>query len=80
LLFIKLYDGFNIYKLPNESDYEFKKRLPEFGLYEEYLSKEYNLVKKLLMDNMKEKSIIEIDKLLNQHYPKTQINDSTRHI
>lgn len=68
-LFIKSFEGVQYFRSPEETEKDFWKRLPEGGMYKKYLTDEYEIVKKLIMKNMKKKTIEEIDLMLSEYYP-----------
>lgn len=68
-LFIKSFDNVQFFSLPGESVNEYHDRLPEHGLFKQHFLEEYKIVKQILIDKMKDKSILEIEELLSQYYP-----------
>lgn len=68
-LFVKSFDGVQFFQLPGESVNEYYDRLPEHGLFKQHFMEEYSIVKKILIDKMKEKSILQIEELLSKYYP-----------
>lgn len=71
-LFVKSFEGVEFLRMPNETDQELQKRLPEYGLFNEFYKEEYQIVKNVLQKKMREKSIEEIEKLLSEYYPINQ--------
>lgn len=68
-LFVKSFEDVQFFQLPGESVNEYYDRLPEHGLFKQHFLEEYNIVKKILIDKMKEKSILQIEELLSKYYP-----------
>lgn len=68
-LFIKSFEQVEFLRLPNETDEDLKKRLPEYGLFNQFFMQEYEIVKKNLMKKYKNKTIEEIEDMLSEYYP-----------
>lgn len=68
-LFVKSFDDVQFFMLPGEAMNEYYERLPEHGLFKQHFLEEYKIVKQLLIDKMKDKSILQIEALLSQYYP-----------
>ena len=73
-LFIKSYDNLQFHKLPNETDENFYSRIPQGGLFDKLYEEEYNIVRDELINNkMKDKKVQEIDDILSEFYPTSNI-------
>jgi len=68
-LFIKSFEQIEFLRLPNETDEDLKKRLPEYGLFNQFFLEEYEIVKKNLLRKYKNKTIEEIEGMLSEYYP-----------
>ena len=74
LLFIKLYENIEFFKLPDMTNDEYWNTLPQGGKLYQQLEIEYNEVYKTLLSNLKNKTVREIDALLKEHYPANLID------
>jgi len=68
-LFIKSFEDVEFYKIADETDEQTWERLPQGGLFKQYLLEEKEIVKKMIYSRMKNKSIDEIEKILSKYYP-----------
>jgi hypothetical protein len=68
-LFVKSFDNIQYGRVPNETDQDFWERLPQGGLFRDFHKEEYKIVREVLQNKMKNKSIEEIEKLLSEYYP-----------
>lgn len=73
--FIKSYENVTHFRLPDETDEELWERLPQGGLYRDYLNEEFNIVKYKLQNIMKNKSIENIENLMRKYYPDYLFNN-----
>ncbi|MHB8258890.1 MAG: hypothetical protein ACYDCN_01725 [Bacteroidia bacterium] len=78
--FLDSYSNHEYYRLPDETEEDYKKRLPEHGLFNNEWNIEYRIVKKALQDNfMKDKTTDEIDVILSKYYPFNKPNTTNEH-
>lgn len=68
-LFIKSFEDVEFYKIAEETDEQAWERLPQGGLFKQYLSEEKKIVRKMIHGKMKNKTIDEIEKILSKYYP-----------
>lgn len=73
-LFINQYKDIQYPKLPDESDFEYWQRIPNGGMYIEYLNREKEDVNKLIDQNFKNITTSEKESILNKYYPKIKVN------
>mgnify|MGYP001585541392 CR=1 FL=1 len=68
-LFIKSFEDVQFFRGLNETDQEFWKRLPQGGLFNAFFKEEFEIVKKRVQAEFKDKNQLEIKKLLLEYYP-----------
>lgn len=67
-LFVKSFSNFDIYRNPNETDEQFKNRLPEYGLFKEHIREEYAIVRDIIQNKMSNKTVEEVENILADFY------------
>ena len=71
-LFVKSFENIQFFIMPNETEQEFRAKLPEYGLYENWIKQEKIAFKQILVNEMKDLSIENIEDIIFDIYKENQ--------